>query len=127
MIELGETEVAVDELRWLLNDCGDFIEAHRLLGELALAEGDLRLARGHFGYAYEIALAAMERAGRGALFPYERPANRAFFESAKGLAYCLAELGKIDLAQDVLNRMLALDPADPLGAADMLASLSRRA
>jgi tetratricopeptide (TPR) repeat protein len=123
MIEAGETEIAVDELRWLLNGCGDFVEAHRLLGELALLEGDIRLARGHFGYAYQIAVTAIDRAPRGALFPYARKANQAFLESAKGLAHCLKELGRTELAREVLERMLKLDPSDPLGAKVMLAAL----
>ena len=52
MIDAGEVDVAVDELRWLLSGCSDFVDAHRLLGELALSENDLPLARAHFGYAY---------------------------------------------------------------------------
>src|SRR5262245_42144351 len=54
MVEHGETEIAVDELRWLLNGCSDFIDAHRLLGELALGAEDFPLARGHFGYAFRL-------------------------------------------------------------------------
>ena len=54
MMEAGEVDIAIDELRWLLSGCSDFIEAHRLLGELALAENDLPLARAHFGYAYSL-------------------------------------------------------------------------
>src|SRR5262245_53817937 len=61
MIAAGETEIARDELRWLLDECHDFIEAHTLLGDLALAENDLKLARGHYGYAYQLGLKAIER------------------------------------------------------------------
>src|SRR5688500_15334726 len=42
MLAAGEMEVAADELRWLLEDCRDFIEAHKILGELAAAEGDAK-------------------------------------------------------------------------------------
>ena len=115
MLDAGETDVALDELRWLLNGCSDFVAAHRLLGELALAVGDLRLARGHFGYAYEIVLSAFPPAGLDAPLPYRLPANQAFFESAKGLAWCLHELGKKKLALRVLDQLLACDPRDPLG------------
>src|SRR4051812_10256221 len=55
MIDAGEVEIALDELRWLLNGCQDFMAAHRTLGDLAVETGDLRLARGHYGYAYQIA------------------------------------------------------------------------
>ncbi len=64
MVAAGETEIARDELRWLLSECHDFLAAHKLLGDLALADNDVRLARGHFGYAYQIGLKAIERSRR---------------------------------------------------------------
>ena len=115
MLDAGEHEIALDELRWLLNGCSDFVAAHRLLGELALAEGDLKLARGHFGYAYEIAISAFPPRGLDAPLPFRLPANRAFLEAAKGLAWCLHELGKKKLARRVLDQLLNCDPSDPLG------------
>ena len=63
MIEAGETEVARDELQWLLGGCTDLIDAHKTLGEIALVEHDLPLARGHFGYAYQIGVEE-HRSGR---------------------------------------------------------------
>ena len=115
MLNAGETEIALDELRWLLNGCSDFVAAHRLLGELALADGDLRLARGHFGYAYEIALSAFTPRGLDGPLPYRLASNRAFFEAVKGLAWCLHELDKTKLARRVIDQLLELDPTDPLG------------
>lgn len=115
MLAAGENEIAIDELRWLLDGCGDFIAAHRLLGELALADGDLKLARGHFGYAYEIGLSALPPRGFEGPLPYRLAANQALLESAKGLAWCLHELGKPKLARRVLGQLLLLDPSDPLG------------
>jgi tetratricopeptide (TPR) repeat protein len=123
MIEMGEYDVALDELRWLLNGCGDCIEAHRLLGELALLNDDLKLARGHFGYAYEIGVAAIDQARAAGPFPYERASNQAFLECGKGLASCLTDLGKTSLARQVLERLVQFDPTDPLGAKQMLAEL----
>src|SRR6185312_13203117 len=93
MIAAGEVEVAIDELRWLLGGCSDFIDAHKLLGELALADHDVPLARGHFGYAYRIGQLAIERAKPTGAVPYRLAANRSFFEAGKGLAWCLAQLG----------------------------------
>jgi len=113
MLELGEIDVAIDELRWLLEECADFVDAHRLLGELALTNGDLPLARGHFGYAYTASTRALPSQLEGPVL-YETAGNRSFFESAKGLAHCLIEMEKPDLARDVLDKMLELDPADPL-------------
>src|SRR5204862_2589681 len=49
MIASGELEIARDELLYLVGDCRGFLEAHNLLGELALEEGDVPLAQGHFG------------------------------------------------------------------------------
>jgi len=125
MIEAGEIDIAVDELRWLLSGCSDSMEAHLLLGSLALSEDhDLPLARGHFGYAYQLGMKALRRAGRPAPLPYRLPANRSFFEAGKGLAHCLKELGQTDKAREVLEELLRADPSDPLGLTQMRAQLS---
>jgi hypothetical protein len=114
MIQAGEVDVAIDELRWLLNGCSDCVAAHKLLGELAMAEGDHRLARGHFGNAYEIGLSALPSEGLKGPLPYRLPANQAFLEAAKGLALCLRELNKPRMAMRVLDVLLQLDPSNPL-------------
>lgn len=113
MIEAGEHDIALDELRWLLEGCGDLIEAHQLLGEIAAEQGDLPLARGHFGYAVRIVQKALPEGFRGTL-PAERAANRAFYESAAGLIDCLRRLGKPKWAADVAALVGRLDPSDPL-------------
>jgi Tfp pilus assembly protein PilF len=125
MLALGEMEVAADELRWLLEDCRDFIEAHKILAELAAAEGDTKLARAHFGFAYDLGYGALPVKGLDAPLPYERPANQAFLEAAKGLAWSLIELKQPDQAREVLQQLLACDPSDPLGAGEMLKGLGR--
>jgi hypothetical protein len=112
MLEAGESHIAIDELRWLLDDCHEFLAAHRLLGELALADDDLKLARGHFGIAFHLGAHAAKKA-KGTL-PYAREANRDFLESGKGLAWCLMQLEKPEMARDVIEQMLKLDPSDPL-------------
>ncbi|MBI1902719.1 MAG: hypothetical protein HYS13_16590 [Planctomycetia bacterium] len=113
MLGAGEIDVARDEVRWLLKECSDFIAGHRLLGELALAEEDYALARGHFGYAFRIGLKALGEPLPG-LVPYARPDNQGFLESGKGLAFCLDKLGKREMALEVVETLLALDPSDPL-------------
>jgi hypothetical protein len=114
MLQGDETEIAVDELRWLLAGCGDFIRAHRMLGELALAEGDVQLARGHFGHGYGAAVKVLKKAGMPTPLPYSRHANQDFFECGKGLLRCLRELGKEKMAAEVARFLLQCDPADPL-------------
>src|SRR5262245_58851221 len=125
MLDAGEIDIAIDELRWLLDGCSDFVAAHRLLGELALADHDLRLARGHFGYAFEIGLSAVPTGSQSLLLSYRFPANQAFFEAGQGLALALAQLNKPALASSVLREMLKLDPTDPLKVAKLLADLSQ--
>ena len=121
MIEAGEIDIAIDELRWLLTDCHDFLDAHQLLGELHLADGDLQLARAHFGYAYDIGLAALPSADWRGTLPFRLPANRGFLTGAKGLAFCFQELGQADRARAVAEHLLALDPSDPLRVREWLA------
>ncbi len=114
ILAAGENEVAMDELRWLLSGCSDFIQAHRMLGELALAAGDLSLARGHFGFAFHAGAKAWKKAGKPSPLPYRRQANRDFFESGKGLVHCLQQAKKRQMVQEVVEVMLACDPTDPL-------------
>jgi len=120
MVEAGETEIARDELVWLLSECPDFLEGHVQLGLIALEEGDPRLARGHFGRAYELCLRAIDAAGGPQPLPYALAGNKPFHEAAKGLVHCLLETGRRPLAQDVCRRIAPLDPTDPLGVARLL-------
>lgn len=117
MLAAGEGEIARDELVWLLSECPDFLEAHVQLGLVALDEGDTKLARGHFGRAYELCLRALEAAGNPPPkpLPHALPGNQPFFEAAKGLVHCLMETGRKNVAVDVCRRIAPLDPADPLG------------
>jgi tetratricopeptide (TPR) repeat protein len=121
MLAAGEVDVALDECRWLLTGCTDCIDVHRLLGEIAMAHGDLPLARGHFGYAYRLGAQALQRAGSSGPLPYRLPANQGFLESAKGLAWCLKQLGKPEMAAEVIELALQCDPNDPLAINGMLA------
>lgn len=114
MLEAGETDVARDELVWLLSECPDFLDAHVHLGLLALEDGDPKLARGHFGRGYELCLRALEAAAVPGPLPYELPGNKPFYEAAKGLVHCLLDTGRRPVAAEVCRRIAPLDPADPL-------------
>lgn len=123
MIDAGEVETAVDELRWLLDGCHDFIEAHKMLGDLAMRQEDLSLARGHYGIAYQLGLGALRSEGMPSPVPYHLAANRIFFEAGKDLVVCLNLLEKTQLAREVIEQLLKLDPTDPLEFKGLLASL----
>ncbi len=125
MVEAGEVDVARDELRWLLEGCTDCLAAHKMLGELALMEEDLPLARGHFGYAYRIGQKALEAANREARLPYAIPANQGFHEAGKGLVYCLCKLGKADLATEIAEQLVRHDPSDPLAVRELLTQFTQ--
>jgi tetratricopeptide (TPR) repeat protein len=114
MMAAGEFEVARDELRWLLEGCGDMVDAHVKLGDIAVAEGDIPLARGHFGYALQICEAALQPHPQAQL-PYSNKANRPFFAAAKSVARCLGQLQRQSEAIKIIERMLRLDPEDGLG------------
>ncbi len=125
MIAAGETDVAVDELRWLLEVCRDMLEAHFLLGKLAVeAQQDLPLARGHFGYAYQTGVKALDHAGNPTPLSPLHPANRPFFDAGRGLAWTLAELQQPEKAREVIERLLACDPSDPLALRPWLDDLN---
>ena len=120
MIAVREHEIARDELRWLLEGCSDNIAAHELLGELALQEDDVPLARGHFGYAYQLGLTALRRAGSPSPLAFQHIANQPFFAAGKGLVHCLISLDKRDLADEVARFLLHCDPSDPLNLNGLL-------
>ncbi|MGD9637041.1 MAG: hypothetical protein AB7G28_18020 [Pirellulales bacterium] len=114
MIEGGEAEVAVDELRWLLGGCSEFIEGHALLGELALEAGDFTLARGHFGFAVQLGTKALQRARVEGPLPYSQPANQAFHEAGRGLVETLLGLKLMPKAIELVRQLVQLDPNDAL-------------
>ncbi len=120
MLRAGEVELAAEELRWLVQGCRVLLEAFKLLGEIALADGDVRLARAYFGRAYELGVAALPADGLPGPLPYDRPANRPFFEAGKGLACCLHQQGHTALARQVVEKLLLLDPSDPMTLRDLL-------
>ncbi len=115
MVEAGENDIARDELVWLLGECPDFLDAHVQLGLIALEEDDPKLARGHFGRAYELAIKALDAVGGPQPVPYALDGNKAFFHAAKGLVHCLVEMGRQRSAKEVCQRIAPLDPTDPLG------------
>jgi hypothetical protein len=124
MVEAGELDIAIDELHWLLEDCHEFIAAHALLGELALAaNNDLPLARGHFGAGYQLGLQALRRAAMPKPLLVSHPANHAFFGCGRSLAWCLGKLNKMSMAREVFDALISLDPSDPLQLRGMLEEL----
>ncbi len=90
----GDPEAARDALRYALQGCGDNIWVHVGLGRIALEEfNDPALARGHYGYGFELAEKAIPPDFRGKL-PRSRFSNGPFYEAADGLAACYDALGK---------------------------------
>ncbi|MCE9548378.1 MAG: hypothetical protein K8T25_23130 [Planctomycetia bacterium] len=114
MLEGGEAEIATEELRWLLGGCPDMIAAHRILGDVSLEAGDVALARGHYGHAYRVGLAALKAGSNPAPLPYSIEANQDFLACARGLVTCLRQLGKHEMEAEVAEVLLRCDPADPL-------------
>jgi hypothetical protein len=119
MLAAGEIDVAEDELRWLVGGCPVLLDAHKLLGQIAAGDGKWELARGHFGFAYELGLAAAKDARPPATLPCARPANRDLHEAARGLVESLLNLGERELAQQVIAQILAWDPTDPTGVKEL--------
>jgi len=111
MIAGGELEIARDELLYLVSDCRGFLEAHNLLGELALEEEDFSLARGHFGFAYEIGLDSLPKGFRGIL-PANKDYNQPFFLAGRGLARCLIARGNKAEGRDILKQLSRFDPRE---------------
>jgi hypothetical protein len=123
MIEAGEMDVALDELRWLLSGCSEFIAAHVLLGHIARDTGDLPLARGHYGAGYQLGLQSLRRAKMPKPLLYSQLANQSFFEAGRGLVWSLEKLAKPQMAEEVMSTLIELDPSDPLHVRALLDEL----
>jgi hypothetical protein len=94
----GDPDAARDALRYALQGCGDNLWVHVALGRIALDEfKDPLLARGHFGYGFELAERALPPGFSGRL-PRDREANRPFYEAIEGLLACYEALARPDEA-----------------------------
>jgi hypothetical protein len=90
----GDPESARDALRYALSAYHDNIWIHVALGQIALVEShDPALARGHFGYAFELAHRALPQGFKGRL-ARDRANNRPFYEAIDGLIQSLEALGR---------------------------------
>lgn len=90
----GDPEAARDALRYALQGCGDNMWVHVALGWIALEDfKDPTLARGHFGYAFELAERAFPPGFSGRL-PQHRAANQPFYDAIDGLIGCYEALDK---------------------------------
>ena len=110
----GEQEpgMARDELLFLVEDCRGFLEAYNILAELALEEGDIPLARGYYGFAYESGLAAIPPAFKGRI-PAGAGYNRHFYLAGRGLARCLIAAKEVKEGRGILQQLLRWDPDEP--------------
>jgi hypothetical protein len=92
--EAGDPEGARDALRYALSACHENLWVHVALGQIALRDfRDPALARGHFGYALELARRALPPGFSGRL-PRDRRANRPFYEALDGMLETLEALGQ---------------------------------
>jgi hypothetical protein len=109
----GDPESARDALRYALSAYHDNIWIHVALGQIALVEfHDPTLARGHFGYAFELANRALPQGFKGRL-PRERPNNRPFYEAIDGLIQSMEALGRradVDSLKALASRLMSGSP-----------------
>jgi hypothetical protein len=88
----GDAEEARDALRFALGICRDNLWVHAALGRIALeAFQDPTLARGHFGYVFELVSRALPPSFQGGLSP-DRRANRPLYDAIDGLIACCGAL-----------------------------------
>jgi hypothetical protein len=123
MVDAGETDIALDELRWLLSGCSEFIAAHVMLGDLARDANDIPLARGHYGAGYQLGLQTLRRGKMPKPLLYSQPANRPFFEAGRGLIWSLEKQDKRPMADEIVSTLLELDSTDPLHIRAMIDEL----
>lgn len=102
----GEPEDARDALRYALEGCGDNLWVHVALGQIALREfNDPSLARGHFGYAFELVRQAVPPHFTGRI-PIDHPLNHPMYDAIDGLIACHEALNQPREAEE-LRRLAA--------------------
>jgi len=119
MVKHDEIDVAIDELRWLLSDCPQLMEAHALLGILASefddpTPDDVELALAHLECALDIGRTALNFRRLQAPLLCDRPTNRPFFQAGLTMIRLLRSQGKKDAADRLLQELIRLDPKLPL-------------
>ncbi|MCA9093930.1 MAG: tetratricopeptide repeat protein [Planctomycetaceae bacterium] len=124
MIAGAELEIARDELLYLVADCRGFLEAYCILAELALEEGDIPLAKGHYGFAYENGIEALPKGFKGKL-PAAEGYNSHFYKAGRGLARCLIAKNELEKGREVLEQLRKFDPTEP-ETTDLLKQLDER-
>ncbi len=117
----GDPESARDALRYVLSASRDNLWVHSALGGIALESRDFALARGHYGYAFELGIRAIPRGFQSRL-PRDRAANRPFYEALEGLAKSLDGLGKSQDAQALRAEGRSLETGTPRAGSDPGAS-----
>jgi tetratricopeptide (TPR) repeat protein len=101
LLKAGDPEGARDAFRFALEGCGDNLWIHVALGKIALEmDQDYNLARGHFGYAFELVERALPKSIAVRL-PKRIPGNSPFFDAAEGLASCYEGMNRRDEANRV--------------------------
>ncbi len=119
--------LAAGGLTWPSTSCDGFstaatrlVEAHQLLGEIALNGGG-RSRTGPRPPGLRIRTGCESPSSRrgGCRLPFNRPNNQPFFKLAAAAARW-HRLGDRQTAGEIVNRLLALDPSDPLDVKSVL-------
>jgi tetratricopeptide (TPR) repeat protein len=98
------------------------VDAHNHLGVVALELEQVSEARRHFARAVECGERSARRVfGQVAWSCLE---NRPYLRALGNLAFVEARLGNVEAAREILLLALELDPADGLGAGDLMETLA---
>lgn len=112
--EAGEPEEAREILRYALEGCGDNLWIHVALGRIALeSDRNPLLARGHFGYAFELARQTIPP-GFGGRLPRNEPDNQPLYDAIAGLTEALEHLGQEGEARELRRLASVWSGAEPV-------------
>ncbi len=122
LAEFGDLTSARVQLLAALDEDLRRLDAHRLLGDLALDAGRAEDALAHYAVGASIGDLCVAEPLDGVL-PWEEPANRPYLACLRGCARALHRLGRERDGQAPLRRLLALDPDDGQGVVSLLRAL----
>ncbi|PIE18658.1 MAG: hypothetical protein CSA66_04315 [Proteobacteria bacterium] len=124
LAEFGDPEGAIALAHAALDEDLRRLDAHAILGDIALGADRVADALAHYAVGAAIGDLSVPAEGAGEL-PWSEADNHAYLACLYGCARALRRLGRERDAAAPLARLLALDPDDGLGASGLMRALQR--
>lgn len=122
IIESGDTQKALNQLRSIIKKDPEFIDAYNSFGAYFYEKGNPRKRLEYYSKAYQIGQRVIPNAFTGRI-PWIQLENRPFLRSMHGLGLCYIYEMQRDKAIDLFERLLRYNPNDNQGVRCIIGDL----